>query len=68
VRNGPAAKMEIYDMDADPAEKNNLAAQHPELVTRALEIFKEAHTDDPNWPMLTVNDLRKKAAEKAKAK
>jgi arylsulfatase A-like enzyme len=61
VRNGPQAKVEIYDLKADSAERNNLAAAHPELVEKALAIFKDAHVDDPNWPMRGPN-----AAKKAK--
>ena len=26
--------MELYDIDADPGESNNLAAQHPDIVSR----------------------------------
>ena len=53
VRNGPAAKVEIYDLRTDAAEKVDLAAQRPELVAKALAIFKEAHVDHPDWPMRT---------------
>ena len=54
VRNGPAAKVEIYDLRTDAAEKVDLAAQRPELVAKALAIFKEAHVDHPDWPMRTL--------------
>ena len=61
VRNGPQAKVEIYDLKADSAELHDLATTRPELVEKALAIFKQAHVDDPNWPM---RDL--KAANAAK--
>lgn len=61
VRNGPQAKVEIYDLKTDSAEGNDLAASRPELVEKALAIFKDAHVDDPNWPMRGPN-----AAKKAK--
>jgi arylsulfatase A-like enzyme len=61
VRNGPQAKVEIYDLKADFAEKNNLAAVRPELVEKALAIFKDAHVADPDWPLRGAN-----AAKKAK--
>jgi arylsulfatase A-like enzyme len=51
VRNGPAAKVEVYDLKNDAAERHDLAATRPELVEKALAIFKDAHVDDPNWPM-----------------
>ncbi|MEC5128219.1 arylsulfatase [Verrucomicrobiales bacterium BCK34] len=37
-------KMEIYDLENDPYEENNLASQRPELVSKMEEIIKEAHT------------------------
>ena len=37
-------KMEIYDLENDPYEENNLASQRPELVSKMVEIIKEAHT------------------------
>ena len=59
VRNGPQAKVEIFDLKNDFAEKNNLAATRPELVEKALAIFKDAHVADPNWPMRSQNGAKK---------
>ena len=61
MRNGPQSKVEVYDLKSDAAERHDLAATRPELVEKALAIFKEAHVDDPNWPMRGPN-----AAKKAK--
>ncbi|NBX34919.1 N-acetylgalactosamine 6-sulfate sulfatase, partial [bacterium] len=66
VRNGPAAKVEIYDLKADAAEKEDLAAKRPELVDRALAIFKDAHVDHPDWPMRTQKQANE--ANKARGK
>ncbi len=51
VKNGHKAKVELYDLSRDSAEKNDLAATHPDEVKRAVEMMKEARTDDPAWPM-----------------
>jgi arylsulfatase A-like enzyme len=59
VRNGPQAKVEIYDLKADSAERNNLATAHPELVEKALALFKEAHVADPDWPLRGANGAKK---------
>ena len=64
VRNGPQAKVEIFDLKNDFAEKNDLAATRPELVEKALAIFKDAHVADPNWPMRSKKPAT--AAKKAK--
>lgn len=36
--------IELYNLDQDPEESNNIADLHPELKLRALEIFSEAHS------------------------
>ena len=64
VRNGPQAKVEIYDLKNDSTEQHDLATTQPELVDKALAIFKDAHVDDPNWPMR--NQKQATAAKKAK--
>ena len=51
VRNGISKPVEIYDLAIDAGEANDLAADRPELVARAKEIFIEAHRPDPNWPI-----------------
>ena len=51
VRNGPSAKVEVYDLAKDSAETTDLAAQHPELVAQAEALMAAARVDDPNWPM-----------------
>jgi arylsulfatase A-like enzyme len=48
-RKGRDAPIEIYDLESDRAEINNLAAQNPELITRVRKIFKTAHTPSPLW-------------------
>lgn len=52
VRNGPSQPIELYDLKTDAGEKNNLAAQKPELVAHAEKLMRSARTDDPvNWPL-----------------
>jgi arylsulfatase A-like enzyme len=49
TRKGQDAPVEIYDLMTDRAEKNNLATRKPELIARARDIFKQAHTPSQIW-------------------
>lgn len=51
VRNGTDKPIEIYDLDEDAAESNDLSADRPDLVERAAGIFADAHRPDPRWPL-----------------
>lgn len=42
---------ELYNLAADPSEKYNVLAQHPDKVNELKAIMQEAHVDDPNWPL-----------------
>ncbi|MEP6677208.1 MAG: arylsulfatase [Ferruginibacter sp.] len=44
--------MELYDLDADPFEKNNIAAQHPDIVKQIDQYMKAAHRSNKDWPLL----------------
>lgn len=45
------APVELYDLSNDLGEAKNLAAEKPELVVRAKELFVSARTESPDWPI-----------------
>lgn len=51
VKNGPKAKLELYDLAKDPGEKTNVAAAHPEQLKKARELMKQHHQPSPDWPL-----------------
>jgi arylsulfatase A-like enzyme len=63
VKNGFAAKVELYDLIQDPGEKNNLAASNPELVEQAMTLMKSSHAENPDWPLTGPAPGRKKGAK-----
>ena len=41
----PDAPLQLYDLDADIAEKNNIADKHPDVVKRLLALAEQARED-----------------------
>jgi len=49
LRTGDAPKpMQLFDLHSDPAEQHDLAAQHPEIVTRLKTAFDAINADAEN--------------------
>jgi arylsulfatase A-like enzyme len=63
VKNGLSAQIELYDLKTDAGETKNLAAEKPELVTKADALMKQAREEDPNW-LLRDRPAGKKKQEK----
>ena len=50
VRYGINSKIEIYNLDKDISESNNVAKEHPELVKKMKTIFEEERTETAGFP------------------
>ena len=38
-------KVQLYDLSVDPREQHDISELHPDLVEKALQIFREEHED-----------------------
>jgi arylsulfatase A-like enzyme len=56
----PDAPLELYDLQTDPAESHNIAAQHPDLVKTMLARLAESHTEHTG----VILSLKERAAKK----
>ena len=48
-RLGTKAPLELYDLKADPVEKQNIAAAHPDIVRKIVAIMKAEHSPSPYY-------------------
>ncbi len=38
-------KLELYDLNVDPLEQHDVADEHPEIIAKAMRIFRSEHID-----------------------
>jgi len=43
----PDANMQLYDLDSDPGETHNVAADHPDIVQKLTGEFQQIHNSGP---------------------
>lgn len=51
LRAGPGAPLALYDLERDPGETRDVAADHPRLVERLEALMAREHRDAPAWPL-----------------
>jgi len=53
VTQQPDGPIELYDLQTDVAEKNNVATQHPEIVKTISGIMQQQHLESKDFPLFT---------------
>jgi arylsulfatase A-like enzyme len=51
IRTAPSRPLQLYDVVADPAEKKNVAADHPAVVAKIEAYLKTARTESKEFPI-----------------
>ena len=60
LRIGKSGAIQLYEINKDPEEKNNLAAEYPQVVERVHKIMEAEHVPDPYWPLVEVKPKPKR--------
>lgn len=50
VITNPDAKLELYNLDKDPAEKNNIATKNPKIVEKINQFMRDSHVENEVFP------------------
>ncbi|MFN3158239.1 MAG: arylsulfatase [Rubinisphaera brasiliensis] len=54
-RKNPDLSIELYDLETDISESNNVAEEHPETVAKIREIMQQAHTPSEAFPFPAID-------------
>jgi len=52
VTKDPNPAIELYDLEKDPQENNNIVVQNPSVIKKMEELFSKEHMYNPDWPFL----------------
>lgn len=52
VKSATEKSFELYDLEKDPTEKNNLAEQYPDIVKKIKQVMMEQHKENKDFPFL----------------
>jgi arylsulfatase A-like enzyme len=51
VKNGTKKPVELYDLQTDPGESNDLANEHPDVVKTGEHLLQTLRTESPDWQL-----------------
>jgi hypothetical protein len=55
VAKGLKPSFELYNLAADPYEKHDVAAAHPDIVATLTQLMKQQHTRSKEFPFAALD-------------
>ena len=52
VKPGIDKEIELYDLENDVGEQNNVADQHPEIAAKIVDLMRTARTESKLFPLV----------------
>ena len=62
IRLDPGQPLELYNLETDPAERDNVANAHPEIIQRIENYLATARTESTAWPLKSSSKSREQKA------
>lgn len=59
IQDNPNGPIELYNLENDPSETNNIATGNPDIVKQIEEILDEAHTPSKEFPLFEKTTVSK---------
>jgi arylsulfatase A-like enzyme len=63
VRPQVAEPLELYNLQTDAGEKNNVAGQHPEVLAQIESYLKSARSESEQWPIKKPEEKKDQAGK-----
>ena len=57
VQDNPDVEIELYNLEDDPREENNVAVKYPDIVREMKGLFKRARNESETFPLFTTAGL-----------
>ncbi|MCK5820426.1 MAG: sulfatase-like hydrolase/transferase [Bacteroidales bacterium] len=64
IRYGINSETELYNLNEDISESNNIASEHPEMVNKFNRLFEESRTENDHFPYGGIKKEEKSAFDK----
>src|SRR5262249_32258603 len=67
IRSAPGQDLELYNLQEDLSEKNNVALDHPDVVKKIEQLLKTVRTESKEWPVQPASKAKPQSSARKPA-